>query len=295
MKLMWPGRTLACLGLLSALVAAQLAVGQQQPHTLAGDVRYHRNFHSRILGNDRDLIVYLPPGYCKDRNRRYPILYLQDGQNLFDGATSYIPGQEWRIDETAQMLIMAHKIEPLIIVGIYNTGRDRINEYTPVEDPHIKAGGKAELYGRFLVEELKPFIDATYRTRVDAAQTGLGGSSLGGLVTLYLGLKYPKVFGKLAVVSPSVWWGQRQIVKFVEASPHKLHPHVWLDIGTSEGRDDSEARNSLEDVRLLRQTLLKNGWHEGKELKYFEAPGALHNESAWAARTDKILEFLFPN
>src|SRR5215471_7483320 len=106
----------------------------QQPHTLAGDVRLHQSFHSQILNNDRDVIVYLPPGYEAARSRYYSVLYMQDGQNLFDGATSYIPEQEWRVDETAQSLISAGKIEPLIIVGIYNAGMERVNEYTAARD-----------------------------------------------------------------------------------------------------------------------------------------------------------------
>src|SRR6266699_1445032 len=196
----------------AALVVLFVAgtAGAQQPHTLTGDIRVHKNFHSTILNNDRDVIVYLPPGYQAGLKRRYAVLYLHDGQNLFDGATSFIPGQEWRVDETAQRLIAAGKIEPLIIVGVYNTGKDRINEYTPAEDPKYKLGGKADLYGRMLVEELKPFIDSHYRTKRDAKSTGLGGSSLGGLVSLYLSLKYSNVFGRAAVVSPSVWFANKQ-------------------------------------------------------------------------------------
>jgi predicted alpha/beta superfamily hydrolase len=264
----------------------------QQPHTLTGDIRFHKSFHSRILNNDRDVIVYLPPGYEANKTKRYSVFYMHDGQNLFDGATSYIPGQEWRVDETAQSLISAGKIEPLIIVGIYNTGKDRANEYTAAEDAKYKAGGKADLYGRLLVEELKPFIDATYRTKKDAAHTGLGGSSLGGLVSLYLGLKYPNVFGRVAV-APAAWWADNQIVHYTEAHP-KEPLRVWLDIGTKEGRDAKEAQATMDGARLLKEALIKKGWKPEKDLKYFEAEGAEHNERAWAARFEQILEFLFP-
>src|SRR5215475_3788826 len=122
----------------------------QQPHTLTGIVRLHQHFHSKILNNDRDVIVYLPPGYDGDQNMRYAVFYMQDGQNLFDGATSYIPGQEWQVDETAEKLIATKSIEPLIIVGIYNAGIERVNEYTAARDEKYKSGGKADLYGRFL-------------------------------------------------------------------------------------------------------------------------------------------------
>ena len=266
----------------------------QRAHTLTGDVRLHKDFHSAILNNNRDIIVYLPPGYEAHKERRYTVFYMHDGQNIFDGATSFIPGQEWRVDEVAQSLIEAGKIEPLIVVGIYNAGAERVNEYTAAADQKYKAGGKADLYGRFLIEEVKPFIDKTYRTKPDAKHTGLGGSSLGGLISLYLGLKYPTVFTRIAVISPAVWWADSQIVHYTEAQPRKPPLRIWLDIGTREGRDAKEAQATVDGARLLKQTLVRKGWREGKDLKYFEAAGAEHNEKAWAARIDEILEFLFP-
>jgi predicted alpha/beta superfamily hydrolase len=259
-----------------------------QPHTLTGDFRMHTQFRSKFLPTDRDVLVYLPPGYEADRRRRYPVLYLHDGQNLFDGATSFIPGQEWRVDETAQSLILSRSIEPVIIVGIYNTGKERVEEYTPSADPKFKVGGKADLYGRLIVEELKPFVDSHYRTKRDAADTGLGGSSLGGLVTMYLGLRYPKVFGKLAVVSPSVWWDDHRIVREVQALRSKPHTCVWLDMGTDEGADATAG------ARVLRDALVGKGWHLDRDLKYFEAAGAKHGETAWAERVEPFLRFLFP-
>src|SRR5437588_12502339 len=214
-----------CLVIVIVLVSGSAAA--QQPHSLTGDVRLHKSFHSAILNNDRDVIVYLPPGYDADTKRHYPVFYMHDGQNLFDGATSFIPGQEWRADEVAQSLIAAGKIEPLIIVGIYNAGVERVNEYTAAQDPKFKAGGKADLYGRFLVEELKPFIDKTYRSEKDARHTGLGGSSLGGLISLYLGLKYPTVFTRIAVVSPAVWSADNQIQRFTEAQSRRPPRRNW--------------------------------------------------------------------
>jgi predicted alpha/beta superfamily hydrolase len=269
------------------------AVAAQQPHTLTGDMRVHRKFRSKILNNERDVIVYLPPDYASSK-KRYSVLYLHDGQNLFDGATSFIPGQEWRIDETAQSLIAAGRIEPLIIVGVYNTGNDRVHEYTAAANAKFKAGGKADLYGRLLVEELKPFIDATYRTRRDAKHTGLGGSSLGGLVSLYLGVNYTNVFSKIAVVSPAVWWADKQIVRFVHGLPSRPSLRIWLDIGTKEGRNPQEAQHTVEGARLLKKALIEKGWKLEKDLKYLEAEGAEHNERAWADRAEQMLEFLFP-
>jgi predicted alpha/beta superfamily hydrolase len=281
------------IALVMAILVPIQASGQRQ-HTLTGDVRHHKRFHSTLLNNDRDLVIYLPPGYDANPKARYSVLYLHDGQNLFDGATSFIPGKEWQIDETAQRLIATEKIEPLIIVGINNTGKDRIDEYTPVQDAKRKMGGKADLYGRMLVEELKPFIDANYRTIRDAQHTGLGGSSLGGLVSLYLGLKYPKVFGRLAIVSPSVWFADKHIVTNTKALTAKPKVRIWMDMGTKEGGNAADAQKAVSDARLLRDTLVKKGWKSGKDLQYFEAEGAEHNESAWAERVERILTFLFP-
>ena len=288
------GKTISravCVTVVAAFILCINAIAQR-PHTLTGDVRTHKNFHSKILHNDRDVLVYLPPGYEAAKGKKYPVLYVHDGQNLFDGATSFIPGKEWRLDETAQALIEAGKIEPLIIVGIYNN-KDRIDEYTPVADAKYK-GGNADLYGRMLVEELKPFVDTQYRTKKDAGHTGLCGSSLGGLVSLYLALKYPNVFGRVAVVSPSVWFANKQIVRYVEALPKKPALRIWMDIGTKEGRTAEEAQHSVEDARLLKVALMKKGWKIGKGFNYVEAAGAEHNEDAWAVRAASILTFLFP-
>ncbi|MDX2030193.1 MAG: alpha/beta hydrolase-fold protein [Blastocatellia bacterium] len=277
-------------------VAASAATPKEEPsaaspspdrHTLTGEFRHHRNVASAILGNQRDVIVYLPPGYEREDARRYPVLYLNDGQNLFDRATSYA-GVEWQVDETAQSLIEGGLIEPLIIVGIHNTGETRIDEYTPTIDPKLKRGGKAGLYGQFIVDELKPFIDRRYRTRVDPASTGIGGSSLGGLVSLYLGLKYPQIFGKLMVMSPSIWWDHGILLRTVETLPAKPSTHIWLDIGTREGKFTPG------QVRTLKEILLAQGWRLNADLKYLEVKGGHHNEAAWAGRVAPALKFLFP-
>src|SRR5262245_60099994 len=164
----------------------------------SSDLRRHDRFASAYL-DARDVVVWLPGGYGD--GRRYPVLYMHDGQNLFDPDTAYQKGQHWRVGETAEELIDRGRIEPLIIVGINNSGARRVQEYTPTRDARL-GGGRAADYGRMIVEELKPYIDDTYRTRPDAASTGIGGSSLGGLVTLYLGLTYPRVFSRLAALSP---------------------------------------------------------------------------------------------
>ena len=263
-------------------------IHSHREHTLTGAFGFHRSFPSRFLPHDRDVIVYLPPRYNRTKKTRYPVLYLHDGQNLFDGATAFIPGREWRVDETAQRLIKAGAIEPLIIVGIYNTGLDRVDEYTPTQDDRLKKGGKADLYGRMIVEELKPFIDDNYRTLSGREHTGLGGSSLGGLVSLHLGLRYAHVFSKLAIISPSAWWDNRVIIREVESLEWKPPLSIWLDIGTAEG-------DAVHALPPLRDALIEKGWELGSDLMYFEVPEAVHDENAWADRVEPILRFLFPS
>lgn len=247
----------------------------------------HEGFPSRFLPNTRDVLVLLPDGYHTDTSRRYPVLYMQDGQNLFDPATSFIPGQYWRFESTTKRLIKNGEIEPLIVVGIQNTGHYRIEEYTPTSDWHLRKGGKAVEYGRLLVSELKPFIDHTYRTLPEAKNTGLGGSSLGGLVSLYLGLLHSSVFGKLAVYSPSLWWDARFMTRFAKSLPRKTDQKIWLDIGTKEGRGFTGLTRELRDV------LVEKGWTVGADLHYLEARNARHTEAAWARRVAPMLRFLY--
>ena len=212
---------------------------------------------------------------------------MHDGQNLFEPETAFQKGEHWRLGETAAELIAAGRIEPLISVGISNTGDSRVHEYTPTRDPRL-GGGRAGDYGRMIVEELKPLIDRTYRTRSDAASTGLGGSSLGGLVTLHLGFAHPRVFGRLAVLSPSVWWDRRVILKTVRQARSKPPSRIWLDMGTAEGR------KGLDDARLLKAALVGLGFTPGVDLQYAEYEGATHSETAWAERVAPMLEWLFP-
>jgi predicted alpha/beta superfamily hydrolase len=213
---------------------------------------------------------------------------MQDGQNLFDPETSFIKGNYWRMGETADELIVTGQIEPLVIVGIYNTGEHRIDEYTPPVEDRRLGGGQADAYGQMLVEELKPFIDHSYRTLPGTQNCGMGGSSLGGLVSLYLGLRYTWIFGKLAVMSPSVWWHNRAILRTVAQITRKPDLRIWLDVGTKE------SQLAAPDVRALKRELVNKGWKRRKDLAYTEVTGAEHNELAWAERVAPMLKFLFP-
>ena len=214
---------------------------------------------------------------------------MNDGQNLFDSATAF-GGNEWGLDETAEHLINTGEIEPLIIVGIYNTGVERLAEYTHVKDQRGR-GGRARAYGKMIVQDLKPLIDREFRTLPDAANTALGGSSLGGLVSLYFGVKHPEVFGKLLVMSPSVWWANGAILKEVSKLRHETRQKIWLDVGTQE---DSRPEICVQQVTRLRDALLEKGWSLGDNLAFMEDQGAGHNEKAWGYRAPNALRFLFP-
>jgi predicted alpha/beta superfamily hydrolase len=272
----------------------------------AGQLRKHGQFRSRFLRNNRDLIVYIPPGYDDQPFARFPVLYLQDGQNLFDRATSF-GGQDWNVHGASDDLIGIGAIQPLIIIGIYNTGKSRIHEYTPVKSPKL-GGGRADRYAKFLIEEVRPFIQREYRVNSDPRVTGIGGSSLGGLLSLYLGLKHPQLFGKIAALSPSVWWHQRMMMQFAasvtlrppkhkrsifrrcaaEPAPVAPRPTIWLDIGTKEGP------RIVPDVEQFRDILLRKGWREGEDLHYERVEGGEHNELAWSQRIGRVLQFLYP-
>jgi predicted alpha/beta superfamily hydrolase len=255
--------------------------------SLQSRLHRHTQFASRLIDEKHDFIVYVPPAFNDEPNRFFPVLFLHDGQNLFDPETSYIKGNYWRVGEAADAMIASGEVEPLVIVGIYNNGPKRIDEYTPVEDRRL-GGGKADAYGQMIVDELRPFVARQYRTLLGPENCGMGGSSLGGLVTIYLGMRYSDVFGKLAILSPSVWWRDRVILHYVEQIRQKTGQRIWLDMGTSEGR------RALTDVRSLKRLLLKKGWRMGKDLEYREIDGAKHSEYAWADRVGPLLKFLFP-
>ena len=217
------------------------------------------------------------------------MLYLQDGQNLFDGRTSYVPGRTWQVREHADEAINAGEVEPLVIVGIYNTGDRRLVEYTHERDWQM-GGGEAAAYGRLMTEELMPWIASQYRVRSEREHTGVGGSSLGGLVTLYLGLRFPQYFGKLAVLSPSVWWNHKSILGYVNELAPTIweRPRLWLDVG------DQEGPRTLQNAEHLNRRLKANGWKPGETLHFERVEGGTHDEASWARRVKPLLRFLFP-
>jgi predicted alpha/beta superfamily hydrolase len=259
----------------------------RQATARAGRLVVIPEFESRILGNRRHVTVFLPAGYDEQRDRRYPVLYMQDGQNLFEPGRAFIPGQHWRLHEAADAALSARTARPTIVVGIDNAGSARIDEYTPTRDDERIEGGRGREYGRMLVEELKPLVDGSYRTMTDSANTAVGGSSLGGLIALHLALTRSDVFGSAAVMSPSVWWNGRAILGEVDDFKAVRRPRIWLDVGGREGRE------ALDDVRALRSRLLANGWNKSN-LRFYQDRRGDHSERAWAGRMRRVMEFLFP-
>ena len=252
-------------------------------------LRLHRAFTSRHLPDARDLIVYLPPGYEDEPDRTYPVLYMQDGQNLFDPETSFIKGRTWEMGEQADEAVETGEVEPLVIIGIYNTGARRIAEYTHERDWQ-RGGGEADRYGLLLIDDLMPWVATQYRVWTDRASTGLGGSSLGGLVTLYLGLRHAHHFGKLAVLSPSVWWNHKSILGYVNERAPQIweRPRIWLDVGEREGH------RTLRDAEMLARRLAANRWVPEETLHFERVPDGTHDEPSWARRVKPMLRFLFP-
>jgi predicted alpha/beta superfamily hydrolase len=252
-------------------------------------LRIYKNFKSSYLPGDRDVIVYVPPGYDQRPTQDYPALYLHDGQNLFDGRTSFVPGRTWQVLDHADQAIEAGEVEPLIIVGIYNAGERRLAEYTHEYNWQM-GGGEADSYGRLITQELMPWIATEYRVRQARENTGMGGSSLGGLVSLYLGLRYPAVFGKLAIMSPSVWWNHKSILGYLNEHAPQLweRPKIWLDVG------DLEGQKALRDVEHLARRLKANGWKPGDNLHFEKVEGGTHDETSWSKRVRPMLKFLFP-
>ena len=257
-----------------------------------GDLRLHE-FRSRIFKNTRFLRVWLPPGYDDDENREchYPVLYLNDGQNLFESSTAF-GGVEWGVDESADRLIREGTIRPLIIVGIDNTGKDRIREYMPHRSMHpMLLRGQGRRYPDFLIKEVMPFVENTYRIATSPENTGLGGSSLGALIALYTVISRPGVIGRLLLESPSLWASNRQVIK--ESRAVRIWPEkIFLAAGTAEAGTPERNRTVVDDVRELAAIMRRAVLSESR-LRMVIKDGAGHTESAWGERFPEALQFLF--
>ena len=260
---------------------------------VAGTVKVMRGVRSVELANTRDILVYLPPSY-PTANRTYSTLYMHDGQNLFDEATSF--AGEWRVDEALEE--MAHDGIEAIVVGVPNTGANRLQEYSPFVDERF-GGGRAADYVKFIVETVKPLVDSAFRTTGEREGTATIGSSMGGLISLYAFFERPDVFGAVGAVSPSVGFARGALIDYLERARF-AGGRIYMDVGTHEGRprdrDPLDLRQRpaayVQLVRKARDLLIRKGFREGRDLLYVEEEGALHNEAAWAARLPRILRFL---
>lgn len=305
---MWRARVAALIVCLAVLpLSAQVKPSDKAPpgttvitsfdkdHTVIGWLEIFP-FESKLFHNTRMLRVLVPANYLSPHNahRSYPVLYMQDGQNLFDQATS--AHGEWHMDETVEHLVGSFKIAPIFVVGIDNAGEQRAAEYLPYPDPHNGNFSTAKSvhgddYARFLVTEVLPFIEKHYRVARGPLNTGLGGSSYGADIALYTALKYPGVFGHLLVESPLLWIGDDQLLK--DAQTAKLLPQrMYVAIGTAEIGDAAYDARAWNDVEELQKTLRKKGMTTDR-LRVVIEQGGEHNESAWARRLPDALLFLY--
>lgn len=252
--------------------------------TQNGDVERLAGVFSPELGNRRDVLVWLPPGY-RDGARRYPVVYMHDGGNVFDASTSFA-GVEWRADETAAEL--ARRGRPLIVVAVAaSPDGQRLSEYGPWPVPALGAAGRGDAYADFVARTLKPLIDARFRTRPGRASTAVLGSSMGGLVSLYMALRDPEVFGFAGALSPSLWFADSRAFSWVDSRPPAREaPRVWLDMGAQEGDTQAQAQRNVALAREMARRLRRRG----VETRFVVARGA-HTETAWAERLPAVLEW----
>jgi len=245
---------------------------RQGENTVVGRLRVLPQVGSEVLGNKRDVLVWLPESYHTSE-KRYPVLYMQDGQNLFDSGTAF-GGNEWGVDET--MTALGSEGKEAIIVGVSHGEADRIREYNPfAQGPKNGAG-----YLDFLAGTIKPIIDRDFRTLPERETTGILGSSMGGLISFYAFFHKPEVFGLAGAMSPSFWIGRGAIYDFVRKAPTPPGK-IYLDNGTRENNAEGMAK-----------VLVEKGYVLNESLKYVKEEGGEHTESAWARRLPEALRFL---
>ena len=244
------------------------------------------NFYSSYLENRRDLFVYLPPSYDQEQSRRYQVLYMHDGQNIFHPAFN---GHSWHVHTTIDRLVEGGFIEEIIVVGISNMGMERSNEFTHdlegvrYQDDKVDIRPLGYLYEKFLIEEVKPYMDQIFRTKPEAAHTALMGSSRGGQVTYHIGLRRPDVFSKLGIISPYLYYVDpmtlEEFPQYHTFQAKQPISRIWIDLGSSEGLLIMEKH-----VREAAEKLAALGYEADNELLYLYAPDAAHVEKDWAAR-----------
>ena len=277
--------------------AAALADSPATPckSTVSGDLRLHP-LESRIFGNTRTIRVLVPRDYDapENRSRRYPVLYMLDGQNLFDACLSDVSHHEWGLDEIVYRLVADKKIPPMIVVGVDHAGKDRAHEFLPyrdyVGDPDMpEPAGKR--FPDFLVQEVIPLVDGKYRTLPGQPNTGIGGSSYGGVATLYALMAQPGRFGYGLIESPTMWIGMGQLVR--DTSPLVAMPvKVFVGFGGKEADNPVIVDKMIGLIRQVESNFRKEGYNDGT-FRFVVEPEALHTESAWEQRLPGALTFLF--
>lgn len=267
-------------------------VNNHAVNTVVGNVRVLPGLYSPQLGNSRDILVYLPPSY-EAGSQEYPVLYTHDGQNLFDEITSF--AGEWLVDETMERL--SHEGIEAIIVGIPNAGKERADEYSPYVDEKY-GGGRGDDYLVFIIQTLKPIIEADFRVQKGPQNTGLLGSSMGGFISLYGFFRHPEIFGLAGIMSPSFWFADDAIYPFI-AQTQFVKGRIYMDAGTREhssrGRKVSnviQSRRYYASVRRMHRLLAKKGYQPRRDLLYVEEKWAHHEERAWARRLPPAIRFL---
>jgi predicted alpha/beta superfamily hydrolase len=231
------------------------------------------------LENERDVDIFLPPSYASTR-RRYPVIYMQDGQNLADPHRAF--AGTWNLPHA--LCHLAARGREVIVVGIPNSGAERLREYSPFPDDRLGGGG-GDAYLAFIERTLKPLIDKRVRTRPEREATGIFGSSMGGLISLYSFFRAPHVFGFAGAMSPSLWFGGRAIIDYIEQDgmpPGRL----YVDAGTEEGA------GTVRDAMRLAQVLERKGYVPGESMLFSAVEGGRHEEAHWAERLVPALDFL---
>lgn len=262
--------------------------------TTVGIIELLPKIRSEELGNEREVIVYLPPNYNDpgSANTRYPVLYMHDGQNLMNTRTSF-KGVEWQVDEAAERSIRDGKINPVIIVGIYNA-EERAAEFTPGLLQSDGGMARGEAYGEFVVKQIKPLIDAKYRTLPDKANTAIAGSSQGGLITLCMIKQHPDVWGNAAVLTPYLQLNGKPITAALGDDLSFLKGRrLWIDMSDNPGDNYPAGGKPMEDAKAFVARLQSAGLSPDTDFKFSEYPGAAHDEEAWAGRMEQVLAYLY--
>jgi predicted alpha/beta superfamily hydrolase len=286
---------------LLTLAVGSRALAQTQPAShVVGQLQLHQ-LTSRVFGNTRVIRVLLPHEYDAPAHSttRYSVLYLNDGQNLFDAATSTFNLMEWQVDETVHRLTSAGVVPPLIVVGIDHAGRgERAHEYLPYPDAFLRPPDPhpvGDRYPAFVIDEVMPFVDGHYRTVRDAAHRAIGGSSYGALAALFTAIARPGVFGRLLLESPSLYVNDGRVIHQA-ASARELPTRIYLGVGTNESgtatcNESGDNNEAVVDVRRLAAALAHRLRKDA--IRVSVEPCGRHDEAAWARRLPEALRFLY--